>query len=62
MVVPPVLRVLQVTPVADGYTYRVWTNMRSAFIGARAYRFDHVGESTVHVPAAPGDAWIVHGL
>ncbi|MEZ2298868.1 hypothetical protein [Variovorax sp. RCC_210] len=62
VVVPPVFRVLQVTPVADGYEYRVWTNMKLVAIGGREYRFDHVGENTVRVPTAPGDTWIVHGL
>ena len=62
VVVPPVFRVLQVTPAAGGYDYRVWTNMQSVVIGGRAYRFDHIGESTVRVPTAPGDTWIVHGL
>jgi hypothetical protein len=54
--------VLQVTPVADGYEYRVWTNMKSVAIGGREYRFDHIGESTVRVPTSLGDTWIVHGL
>jgi hypothetical protein len=62
VVVPPVFRVLQVTPVADGYEYRVWTNMKSVAIGGREYRFDHIGESTVRVPTSLGDTWIVHGL
>lgn len=62
VVVPPVFRVLQVTPVADGYEYRVWTNMRLVAIGGREYRFDRIGENTVRVPTAPGDTWIVHGL
>lgn len=62
VVVPPVFRVLEVTPVAGGYDYRVWTNMKSAVIGGREYRFERIGESTVRVPTAPGDTWIVHGL
>lgn len=60
--VPPVFRVLEVTPAPDGYDYRVWTNMRSVVIGGREYRFDHVGESTVRLPTAPGETWVVHGL
>lgn len=62
VVVPPVFRVLDVTPVDGGYEYRVWTNMKSAVIGGREYRFDRIGESTVRVPTAPADTWIVHGL
>lgn len=60
--VPPVFRVLQVTRTPQGYDYRVWTNMKSVVIGGREYRFDRVGESTVRVPTAPGDTWVVHGL
>lgn len=62
VVVPPVFRVLQITPTAEGYDYRVWTNMKSIVIGGRAYRIDRVGESTLSVRAAPRDAWIVYGL
>ncbi|MFM9926829.1 hypothetical protein VLK31_27850 [Variovorax sp. H27-G14] len=62
VVVPPVFRVLQVTPAAGGYDYRVWTNMKSIVIGGREYRFDRIGENTVRVPTGPGDTWIVHGL
>ncbi|SEK16988.1 MULTISPECIES: hypothetical protein [unclassified Variovorax] len=62
VVVPPVFRVLEVTPVADGYEYRVWTNMPSIVIGGHEYRFERIGENTVRVPTAPGDTWVVHGL
>ncbi|KQX24654.1 hypothetical protein [Variovorax sp. Root434] len=60
--VPPVFRVLQVTPTAEGYQYRVWTNMKSIMLGGREYRFSNLGENTLslHNPAA--GAWIVHGL
>ena len=62
VVVPPVFRVLQVTPTAEGCDYRVWTNMKSIVIGARTYRFDHIGETTLKLPASPDGAWIVYGL
>ncbi|MGJ7615090.1 MULTISPECIES: hypothetical protein [unclassified Variovorax] len=62
VVVPPVFRVLQVTPTAEGYDYRVWTNMKSIVIGARAYRFERIGENTLKLPASPDGAWIVYGL
>lgn len=62
VVVPPVFRVLQVTPTAEGYDYRVWTNMKSIVIGGFAYRIDRVGESTLSVRTPPRDAWIVYGL
>ncbi|RTQ32123.1 hypothetical protein EJP69_22885 [Variovorax gossypii] len=62
VIVPPVFRVLQVTPTADGYDYLIWTNMKSVMIGGREYRFTRLGENTVRVPTAPGDTWVVHGL
>lgn len=62
VVVLPVFRVLQVTPTAEGYDYRVWTNMKSVVLGGHEYRFARVGENTVRVPTAPGDTWVVHGL
>jgi hypothetical protein len=62
VVVPPVFRVLQVTPQAGGYEYRVWTNQRSVLLNGREYRFNQVGESTLRVPAAPSALYVVHGL
>jgi len=62
VVVPPVFRVLQVTPVAGGYEYRVWTNQRSVVLDGREFRFSQVGESTLRVPAAPAALYLVHGL
>lgn len=62
VVIPPVFRVLQVTPVANGYQYRVWTNTRSVMFNGREYRFNSVGESTLTVPASRDGIYIVHGL
>ncbi|WP_432727964.1 hypothetical protein [Variovorax sp. W6] len=62
VVVPPVFQVLRATQTAEGYDYLVWTNMKSITIGGREYRFARPGENTVHVPAAPAGAWVVHGL
>jgi hypothetical protein len=62
VVVPPVFRVLQVTQTAEGYDYRIWTNMKSVMLGGREYRFARLGENTVRVPTAPGDTWVIHGL
>ncbi|MGJ7537835.1 MULTISPECIES: hypothetical protein [Variovorax] len=62
VVVLPVFRVLQVTPTAEGYDYRVWTNMKSIMLDGREYRFARVGENTLRVPTAPGDTWVVYGL
>jgi hypothetical protein len=62
VVVPPVLRVLQVTPLKDGHEYRIWTNTRSAYINGREYRFTKVGEQTLKVPASPQGMFLVHGL
>lgn len=50
LVVRPVLRVLDVTPVKDGQQYRIWTNMKSATFQGREYRFDRIGEHTLTVP------------
>ncbi|MDR6857672.1 hypothetical protein [Variovorax guangxiensis] len=62
VIVPPVFRVLQVTPMAGGYEYRVWTNQRSVVLNGREFRFNQVGESTLKVPAAPSALYVVHGL
>ncbi|MDH6590519.1 hypothetical protein M2165_000408 [Variovorax sp. TBS-050B] len=62
VVVPPVLQVLQITPVKDGYEYRIWTNTKSASINGREYRFDRVGEHTLQVPGAAQGVVLVHGL
>lgn len=62
VIVPPVFRVLKVTPMASGFEYRVWTNQRSVVLNGREFRFDQVGESTLKVPAAPSALYVVHGL
>ncbi len=62
VVVPPVFRVLQGTPMAGGYEYRVWTNQRSVVLNGREFRFNQVGESTLKVPAAPSALHVIHGL
>ena len=62
VIVPPVFRVLQVTPIAGGYEYRVWTNQRSVVLNGREFRFNQVGESTLQVPAGPEALYVVHGL
>jgi len=62
VVVPPVIRVLQVTPVKDGHEYRIWTNTKSAYINGREYRFSRVGEHTLKVPLSPKGLYLVHGL
>ena len=60
--VPAVMRVLQVTPLADGHEYRIWTNTRSAFFNGREYRFAKVGEHTLRLPSPPQGMVLVHGL
>lgn len=62
VVVPPVFRVLQISPLRDGHEYRVWTNIRSIVINGHEYRFRHVGETTLKVPASPQGMFVVHGL
>jgi hypothetical protein len=64
VVVPPVFRVLEVTPNAGGgLNYRVWTNTPTVRIDGREYRFNRVGETSFRTPAATsGHAIIVHGL
>lgn len=62
VVVPPVMRVLQVTALQDGYEYRIWTNTRSAVFNGREYRFSRVGEYTLKVPSSPQGVYLVHGL
>jgi hypothetical protein len=62
IVVPPVFRVLQITPVKEGLQYRVWTNMSSILLNGIEYRFNRVGESTLTIPAPPDGVFIVHGL
>ncbi|RZL93069.1 MAG: hypothetical protein EOP82_08445 [Variovorax sp.] len=62
VVVPPVFRILQVTPVLGGYQYRIWTNTRSVMLNGREYRFDKVGDATLTVPAAPDELFVHHGL
>jgi hypothetical protein len=62
VIVPPVFRVLQVTPTAEGYDYRIWTNMKSIMLGGREYRFTRLGENTLTLRIPPEGVWIVHGL
>lgn len=62
VVIPPVFRVLQVTPVKEGYEYRVWTNTRSILLNGREYRFQNIGETTLTLPASAQGVFIVHGL
>jgi len=50
VIVPPVFRILQVTPLPGARAYRVWTNMASVSLQGRLYRFEHVGETTLVVP------------
>jgi len=60
--IPPVFRVLQVTPVTGGYEYRVWTNRPTVTINGREYRFHRVGETTLKISAPPQGLFLVHGL
>ena len=60
--VPAVMRVLQVTPLADGHEYRIWTNTRSVSFNGREFRFSRVGEHTLKVPSSPQGTFLVHGL
>ncbi|VTU20841.1 hypothetical protein H4CHR_00667 [Variovorax sp. PBS-H4] len=62
VIVPPVFRVLKVTPAAGGFEYRVWTNQRSVVLNGQEYRFNQVGESALKVPWAPSALHVVHGL
>jgi hypothetical protein len=62
VIIPPVFRVLQVTPVTGGYEYRVWTNKPSVMLNGREYRINRVGETTLKIPAPPQDLMLVHGL
>ncbi|SDH79749.1 hypothetical protein [Variovorax sp. OV700] len=62
VVVPPVMRVVQVTPLKDGYEYRIWTNTRSASFNGREYHFSRVGEYTLKVPSSPRGVYLIHGL
>jgi hypothetical protein len=62
VVIPPVFRVLQVTPVKEGYQYRVWTNVPSVLLNGIEYRFTRVGETQLTIPAPPTDVFVVHGL
>lgn len=51
--VRPAFRILQMTPVPGGHEYRVWTNMKTAQLNGREYRFERVGEATLVVPGPP---------
>lgn len=62
IVIPPVFRVLQVTPTTEGYDYRVWTNMKSIVIAGQKHRFAQIGENRLQLRATPHDVWVVHGL
>jgi hypothetical protein len=62
VVIPPVFRVLQITPVKEGYQYRVWTNVPSILLNGIEYRFSRVGETLLTIPAPPPGVFIVHGL
>jgi hypothetical protein len=55
LVVPPIFNVLEVTPVKDGYEYRVWTNVKSMVIRGREYRFGKIGETTLKVDGDVND-------
>ena len=55
-------RVVQVTPLKDGYEYRIWTNTGSASFNGREYRFPKVGEYTLKVPSSPRGVYLIHGL
>ncbi|HSW16329.1 MAG TPA: hypothetical protein VLJ86_03825 [Ramlibacter sp.] len=62
VVVPPVLRILQVTSVPAGLEYRVWTNMRSVHFYGRVYHFERVGQTTLTVPGSAVGAYIHQGV
>jgi hypothetical protein len=62
VVIPPVFRILQVTPIKDGYEYRVWTNRPSILLNGREYRFSSVGETTLTIPVSAPGVFVVHGL
>ncbi|MDM0000102.1 hypothetical protein QTI24_15900 [Variovorax sp. J22P240] len=62
VVIPPVFRVLQVTPMKESYHYRVWTNMPSILLNGVEYRFKRVGENHLTIPAPPAGVFVVHGL
>jgi len=62
VVVPPVMRVVQVTPLEGGYEYRIWTNTKSASFNGREYRFSKAGEYTLKVPSSPRGIYLIHGL
>ena len=62
VVIPPVFRVIQIKQIPGGHEYRIWTNMRSAYLQGRQYHFTQVGESTVVVPGDRDQLTIVHGL
>lgn len=62
IVIPPVFRVLQITPVKEGYQYRVWANMPSILLNGIEYRFKRVGETTITISAPPTGVFILHGL
>lgn len=59
--VPPAFTVLQAAPIAGGYEYRVWTNMKSIVINGKEYRFSRVGETSLFVPTS-NETFVVHGL
>ncbi|MDR6856221.1 hypothetical protein [Variovorax guangxiensis] len=42
VVVAPVFKVLQTTPVAGGHEYRVWANVKSNVLNGKEHRFARV--------------------
>ncbi len=62
VIVPPVFRVLRVTPVTGGYEYRIWTNRKSVVLNGREFRFSRVGETTLKLPVPSNGLFVVHGL
>ena len=55
LVVPPLLKVLEVARVKGGYEYRIWTNSKSLVIGGQAYRFTSAGQATLRVDGRESD-------
>ncbi len=62
VIVPPVFRVLRVTPATDGYEYRIWTNRKSVVLNGREFRFNRVGETTLKLPVPSNGLFVMHGL
>lgn len=62
VVIPPVLRIIQIKALPMGREYRIWTNMRSVNLEGHAFRFSKVGEFSVVVPDQGDRLTLVHGL